>query len=81
MCMVHTPRMHVHTHLHKGTFMEQTGRARELDVELSRVEQLLGAEAIKRGRDRRMVEAKGRGAAIPATYKEGWDRWISKLPL
>eukprot|EP00964_Phaeocystis_antarctica_P103495 scaffold68755_cov27-Phaeocystis_antarctica.AAC.1 len=58
-----------------------TGRARELDVELSRVERLLGTEAIKRGRDRRMVEAKGRGAAIPATYKEGWDRWISKLPL
>ena len=74
-------RMHVHTHLRKDTFMEQTGRARELDVELSRVEQLLGVEAIKRGRDRRMVEAKGRGAAIPATYKEGWDRWISKLPL
>ena len=61
--------------------MEQTGRARELDTELSRVERLLGTEAIKRGRDRRMVEATGKGAATPATYKEGWDRWISKLPL
>jgi len=65
----------------EDVFMEQTGRARELDVELSRVERLLGTEAIKRGRDRRMVEAKGRGAATPATYREGWDRWISKLPL
>jgi hypothetical protein len=65
----------------RKSFMEQAGRARELDLELIRVEQLLGGEAIKRGRDRRMVEAKGSGAATPATYKEGWDRWIAKLPL
>jgi hypothetical protein len=63
------------------TFTEQTGRARELDVELRRVERLLGPEAIRRGRDRRMVEATGRGlgAATPAAGE--WDKWISKLPL
>ena len=61
--------------------MEQAGRARDLESELGRVELLLGTEAIKRGRDRQMVEARGRGAATPATYKQGWDRWISTLPL
>ena len=73
--------VHVHAHLHvrMDTFIEQTGRARELDAELRRVERLLGTEAIKRGRDRRMVEATGRGAATPTTAN--WDKWISKLPL
>ena len=68
-----------HVHVRMDTFIEQTGRARELDVELRRVERLLGTEAIKRGRDRRMVEATGRGAATPTTAN--WDKWISKLPL
>eukprot|EP00964_Phaeocystis_antarctica_P098531 scaffold64537_cov29-Phaeocystis_antarctica.AAC.2 len=77
---VFTEQARVHVYTPMCTCMH-TGRARELDVELRRVERLLGTEAIKRGRDRRMVEAKGRGAATPATYKEGWDRWISKLPL
>ena len=77
LCML--VHMHVHVHVRMDTFIEQTGRARELDAELRRVERLLGTEAIKRGRDRRMVEATGRGAATPTTAN--WDKWISKLPL
>ena len=77
LCML--VHVHVHVHVRMDTFIEQTGRARELDAELRRVERLLGTEAIKRGRDRRMVEATGRGAATPTTAN--WDKWISKLPL
>ena len=56
------------------------GSTRELDDELGRVERLLGPEAIRRGRDRRLVEARRTGHL--AGKKDGWDMWMaSKLPL
>ena len=45
----------------------------------SRVERLLGPEAIKRGRDRRMVEARRTGSL--AAERKGWDKLMDKLPL
>ena len=59
--------------------MEHARRARELDAELCHVERLMGPEAIKRGRDRRIVDARG---SRNAQAKDGWqDKFMTMLPL
>ena len=54
------------------------GSTRELDAEIARVERLLGPEAIRRGRERRMIEARRTGDL----QGRGWqDKFMSNIPI
>ena len=70
----------------EDTLTTQIGRSRQLNVEVGQVERKLGPEAIKRGRERRMVEGPPSPQKVPFTKgpngKPSWEaRLLSKLPL